>query len=85
LVERTYLYRDVDRDGNKAGFRLSARRDLAAAKALLRKALNKRFNWAAINIIGIELMHIRKGQCSLARFQTRGQVTPAAWRTVLTV
>ena len=34
-----YLYRVVDRDGNSIDFRLSRKRDVAAAKALFRKAL----------------------------------------------
>ena len=35
----TYLYRAVDRDGMTVDFRLSLRRDVAAAKLFLRKAL----------------------------------------------
>jgi transposase-like protein len=34
-----YLYRVVDGDGNTVDFRLSPKRDVAAAKAFLRKAL----------------------------------------------
>jgi transposase-like protein len=34
-----YLYRAVDRDGNTVDFRLSRKRDVAAAKVFLRKAL----------------------------------------------
>lgn len=34
-----YLYRAVDCDGNTVDFRLSSKRDVAAAKAFLRKAL----------------------------------------------
>ena len=35
----TYLYRAVDRDGKTVDFRLSRRRDVAAAKSFFRKAL----------------------------------------------
>jgi transposase-like protein len=37
--EWVYLYRAVDREGNTADFRLSSRRDVAAAKALFRQAM----------------------------------------------
>ena len=38
--EWVYLYRAVDNQGKTIDFRLSPRRDVAAAKAFFRKALN---------------------------------------------
>jgi len=67
-----YLYRAVDREGDTVDFLLTARRDLAAARSFLERAIKritrpmlgfKSFWSARIIIAGIETMHmIRKGQ-----------------------
>ena len=67
-----YLYRAIDREGDTVDFLLTARRDLAAARSFLERAIKritrpmlgfKSFWSARIIIAGIETMHrIRKGQ-----------------------
>ena len=142
-----YLYRAVDRNGKTVDFRLSAKRDVAAAKAFFRKAIKtqgcapqkimldgyaashravhelkadgtlpdeaelrsskylnnvieqdhrgiklrlglmlcfKRFQNAAIVIIGVELLRrINKDQFDLRKLGLNGATAPAIWNAVL--
>jgi transposase-like protein len=87
-----YLYRAVDRDGRTLDFRLSTRRDVGAAKAFFRKAIESQgssprtitldgFKWfrtAAITIAGVELLRrIHKGQFDLRSLRLKDRTASA--------
>ena len=52
-----YLYRAVDREGKTVDFRLSARRDVAAAKAFFRKAVKSQGAPQSITLDGYAASH----------------------------
>jgi transposase-like protein len=77
-----YLYRAVDRAGKTVDFRLSARRDVAAAKAFFAKAM--RSQWLAPKTITLDgYAASRKGQFNLARLRLKDTTAPAVWKSVL--
>ena len=81
----TYLYRAVDARGKTIDFRLSPKRDVAAAKAFFRKAFTTQGCMPrTITLGGVELIHrIRKGQFALGRLRISGTTTPEIWNAVL--
>jgi len=62
--EWVYLYRAVDRDGQTVDFRLSRRRNVAAAKAFLRKAMRSQSTApTSITLMAMRLPTVQFGSC----------------------
>jgi transposase-like protein len=70
-----YLYRAVDKEGNTVDFRLSPKRDVAAAKAFFRKALRTQGEFPSASL-WMAMPH-RIAQCARCRAKTRYGSTPS--------
>jgi transposase-like protein len=79
-----YLYRAIDSAGRTVDFRLSRKRDVAAAKAFFRKAIkNQGSAPRIITLDGYAASHRAVGQFSVGPLHLKDRSVPTVWKAVL--